>query len=140
MNHQKLVEQIFDAIRREDAEAYSKLFAEDAVLEHPLAARPLQGRAVIREGEQALFDAFSDVDVEVRTFTSEGPRVAVEVVLRAINTGSMDFGDGEPVQPTGRRIEVPAAWIFEFGPESLVTAERDYFDAAAMMSQLGLGP
>jgi steroid delta-isomerase-like uncharacterized protein len=133
------VEQIVDAIRREDAEAYAELFAEDAVLEHPLAARPLKGRALIREGERALFDAFSDVDVELRSFVSEGPRVAVEVVLRATNTGSIDLGDGEPVQPTGRRIEVPAAWIFEFGTDGLVRAERDYFDTAALMAQLGLG-
>ena len=140
MTNRDIAEQVVHAIRREDAEAYAKLFAEDAILEHPLAAGPLQGRALIRDGEQAIFDAFSDVDVELRSFVSEGSRVAVEVVLRATNTGSIDLGDGEPIQPTGRRIEVPAAWIFEFGPDGLVSAERDYFDTAALMSQLGLGP
>ena len=140
MTHRDAVEQIVDAIRREDAGAYAAFFAEDAVLEHPLATEPLQGRALIRDGEQALFDAFSDVEVELRSIANEGSRVAAEVVLRATNTGSIDFGVGEPVQATGRRIAVPAVWIFEFGPDGLVSAERDYFDTAALISQLGLGP
>jgi steroid delta-isomerase-like uncharacterized protein len=140
MSHRDLVDRVVDAIRRGDADAYAVLFAEDATLEHPLAPGPLRGRAVIRQGEQALFDAFSDVDVELRSVTSDESRIAAEVVLRATHTGAIDLGDGEPVQPTGARIELPAVWIFEFRADGLVGAARDYFDTAAMMSQLGIGP
>jgi ketosteroid isomerase-like protein len=139
MTHADVTEQILDAIRRGDAEGYAELFVDDAVLEHPLATEPLRGRALIRDGERALFDAFSEVDVELRSFTSEGSRVAIEVVLRATNTGPIALGDTDPIQPTGRRIEVPAVWIFEFGADGLASAERDYFDTAVLMSQLGLG-
>ena len=65
--------------------------------------------------------------------------MVVEVVLRATNTGELDLGQGGVVAATGRRIEVPAAWLFEFGPDGRVAAERDYFDTAALIAQLGLG-
>src|SRR5688500_9887433 len=106
MSERDVVNQIVDAIRRRDAGAYAAAFAEDAVLEHPLAPAPLRGRAVIREGEQALFDAFSDIDIEVKSVTTEGARVVVEVTLGATNTGPIDLGDGEAVAATGQRIQV----------------------------------
>ncbi len=70
--------------------------------------------------------------------TSEGIRVVAEVVLRATNTGSIDLGDGEPMAPSGRRIEISAVWIFDFGADGLVRSERDYFDTAELMAQLGI--
>jgi steroid delta-isomerase-like uncharacterized protein len=138
MSQQTTVDRIVDTIQRAAAEEYAQLFAEEAVLEHPLAPEPLRGRAVIREGEQALFDAFSDIDIEVRSTTSEHERIAVEVVLRATNSGSLDLGGGEPIPATGRRIEVPAVWVFEFDAAGLIRAERDYFDTSTMLAQLGL--
>lgn len=139
VSHRQAVDQIINAIRHSDADGYARLFAEEAVLEHPLLPEPLNGRAAIREGEQALFDSFSDVEVELRLVAGDENSVVAEVVLRATNTGPIDLGEGEPVPATGRRIEVPAVWIFDFGPDGLVTAERDYFDTASMMAQLGLG-
>ena len=139
MLHTEVVHQIIDAIQRSDAQAYAEFFTEDGVLEHPLSPNGLRGRAAIRESEQALFDSFSDVAIDVRSMTAEGSRVVAEVVLRATHTGPIDLGEGEPLAATGQRIEIEAVWIFEFGPEGLLTAERDYFDTAAFMSQLGIG-
>lgn len=129
---------MIDAVRRRDANAYAELFAEDSVLEHPLAAEPVVGRDAIRESEQALFDSFSDVEVELKWLTRDDDRAVAEVTLRATNTGPLDLGGGDALPATGRRIEVAAAWVFEFGPDGLVTAERDYFDTAALMAQLGI--
>ena len=139
MSHRQTVEHIVNAIRRSDADAYAGFFAEGAVLEHPLAPDPLQGRVAIREGEQALFDSFSEVEVELRSLTDDAATAVAEVVLRATHTGPIDLGEGEPLPPTGHRIAVRAVWIFEFGSDGLVAAERDYFDTAAMMAQLGTG-
>ncbi|HVL80099.1 MAG TPA: nuclear transport factor 2 family protein [Actinomycetota bacterium] len=129
MDNLETVEAIINAIRRGDADHYVARFAEDAVLEHPLEPEPVRGREAIRENEDALFESFSDIEVEVRSMTSGGPRVVAEVVLRATSTSSADPRGA----PAGRsRIEIPAVWIFEFGPDGLVTAERDYFDTAAL--------
>ena len=123
-----------------DAGAYAGLFAEDGTLQHPLAPEPIRGRVAIRNGEQALFDSFSDVDVQLVSLTSDQARAVAEVVLRATNTGAIDLGDGGKIPATGRRIEVAAVWIFDFDTDGLVLAERDYFDTAALMAQLGIEP
>lgn len=138
MSNRDVVDQIVNAIRQRDAEAFARLFADNAVMHHPLSPVPLRGRSAIRDGEQALFDAFSDVDIKVTSKLSEGQRYAVEVVLSATNTGSIDLGNGRLVPPTEHRIEMPSAWFYDFGEDGLVLAERDYFDTATLMSQLGL--
>lgn len=131
------VERIIDAVRRGDTEAYAAGFATDAELIYPLSPEPVRGRDAIREGEQGLFDAFTDIDVEVRSLTSEGSTTVAEVVLRATNTGPIDLGEGEPLPATGVRVELPAVWVFEFGDDGAIVSERDYFDTAAFMAQLG---
>lgn len=45
MSHRKAVDHVINAIRRRDADAYTELFAEEAVFENPLAPEPLSGRA-----------------------------------------------------------------------------------------------
>lgn len=73
-----------------------------------------------------------------REVAGEDAGCAMEVVLRAINTGALDLGD-EPVPATGRTVEVPAVWWCEV-EDGVIAAERDYFDTTALMAQLGLGP
>jgi hypothetical protein len=62
----------------------------------PLLGEPLQGRDAIRAGEAALFDAFGDVEPDVTSVVSDGRRIAVEVVMRAVNDEPLDLGNGEP--------------------------------------------
>jgi steroid delta-isomerase-like uncharacterized protein len=136
MQHQELLMQVVDTIRRADAAAYAQLFAEAGVIEHPFAPGPMQGRAAIQEAEQGLFDAFSDIDIEVRTMLGSARHAAVELVLRATHTGAVDLGDGSGLAPTGRRVALPAVWLFEIGEDGAIVAERDYFDTASFMAQL----
>lgn len=132
-------ERLASALERGDLEAIASLYAQDAVMYHPLTPEGVRGRDAILDSEAELLRAFGDVRVEVRSVV-EGPGVsAAEVVLRAVNDGPLDVGGSEPLPPTGRPIELASVWWFELDEEGLVTEERDYFDSAALMSQLGLG-
>jgi ketosteroid isomerase-like protein len=62
----ELAERLVDAIANRDANALTALFDDAAVLHHPLSPEPVRGTAAIGASEQARFDAFSDIDVEVR--------------------------------------------------------------------------
>ena len=128
--HETLVRRFIAAIEQRDADAYAALFAEDAVAQHPLVPDPVRGREQIRASEQALYDAFSDVRVELRSLLSSQDSCAMEVVLRATNTGPLDIGDEQPVPATGRTVELPAVWCCEIADDGLIAAERDYFDTA----------
>ncbi len=137
--HDALIRRFIAAIEQRDADAYAALFAEDAVAQHPLVPDPIRGRDQIRAGEQALYDAFSDVRVELRSLLSSRDCCAMEVVLQATNSGPLDLGDPQPVPATGRTIELPAVWWCEIDDDGLIAAARDYFDTATLLAQLGLG-
>lgn len=139
MTYSAIVENIIDAIRRGDADSYVEFFTDDALFENPLAPQPIRGRNAIRETEQALFDSFSDIQIDIRSLTVDACRGVAEVVLRATHTGPIELGEAWPAPATGRRIEIPAAWVFEFGPNGRVSVERDYFDTAILIDQLGIG-
>ena len=137
--HEALVRRFIAAVEQRDAEAYAALFTEDAIAQHPLVADPIRGREQIRASEQALYDAFSNVRVELRSLLARRDCCAMEVVLRATNTGPLNMGDEQPVPATGRSVELPAVWWFEIADDGLIAAARDYFDTATLMAQLGLG-
>ncbi|MFA9443791.1 ester cyclase [Egicoccus sp. AB-alg6-2] len=135
---ENVVDKFIESIEAGDSEAFAALFAEDAVGHHPLYPEPVRGREAIRQSEQALFDAFSDISVDVRSVLVDGDRSALEVVIEAVNTGPLDLGEGEPVPATGRTVALPASWWLDLGPDDLIVETRDYLDTATFLRQLGL--
>lgn len=117
-------DRIVTAIEGRDADAYAALHAERAVAHHPLSPAPLEGREAIRAAEQALFDEFSGVRVDVRSVLGDDRRLAMRVVLSATHV-------------SGRRIELPAVWWYDLDEDGLITEARDSFDTALLTAQLG---
>ena len=70
-------------------------------------------------------------DVEVLRVVGEADDVAMEVVLRATNTGPLDVGADEPLPPTGRRVELTAAWFLRLSADGRIA------DTARFFGQLG---
>lgn len=138
MDAKDVARKLLEAYDAGDMDAVSSMFTPDAEQHHPFAAEPIVGREAIRENEQALYHAFSDVRVTPRTLTAEGSTVAMEVTLEATNTGALVLGPDEELPATGRSISVPAVWIIEVDQDGMVTEERDYFDTALFFRQLGL--
>lgn len=134
-----VVEQFVEAIEARDADAFAALFAEDAVGYHPLFEEPVRGRDAIRESEEAIFEAFSEVDVNVRSSLTDDDLCVLEVVITAVNTAPLDVGGDEPLPATGRRIQLPATWWLQLGDDGLISESRDYLDTATFMRQLGIG-
>ncbi|MDQ3932007.1 MAG: ester cyclase [Actinomycetota bacterium] len=134
-----VVERLARAITEKDIEGYGSLYREDAAMYEPLLSEPARGREQIMAGEALLFDAFSDIAIQVRTVFSRDDRVMAEVVLSATNDGPLDLGTGEPLPATQQRVEIPMVWVFDLDDEGLIIEERDYFDTGVIMQQLGLG-
>jgi steroid delta-isomerase-like uncharacterized protein len=134
----EVVEKLVGAIESRDADALVELFADDAVLHHPLSPEPIQGKAAIGASEQALFDAFSEIDIELLRVVAQADDVVVELIIRATNTGPLEMGADERLAPTGQRIELPSVWILRLGTDGRIVEERDYLDTASFFRQLGL--
>ncbi len=95
-----IVHRLVNAVQQRDAGALAELYAEDAVLDNPLSPTALEGRRAIMESEQALFAAFSEIDINLRTVLTGDQSYAAELVLGATNTGPLDLGGEEPVAAT----------------------------------------
>ncbi len=102
---------------------------------------PAMGPAGQADGAQAvhdlmagLFVAFPDWDAEL------GPlRHADDAVFLEVRTTGTQQGEFAGIPPTGRRMDVRVAAIFEFEEDRLV-CERVYFDFATVLQQLGAMP
>lgn len=138
MATEDVARRLLEATTSGDFEAEMALYAPDAVQHHPMADEPLEGRDAIRESERLLRDAFTDIDVRERSILSSGSTLAIELVFEATNTGPLVLGPDQEIPATGRRIELPAVWMFQIGADGLIVEERDYLDTALLFRQLGL--
>ncbi len=78
--------------------------------------------------------AFSDLSIEIRHQYTCGDDVAVlELTARGTHDGPL-----EDLSATGRRVEIVVCNVIE-ARDGKIYREREYFDSAALMSQLGVG-
>lgn len=141
--HMKLAGQVLEemiaTVERRDSAAYAALYSREALARHPLFPEGLVGRDRIRAEEDALYQAFDEVRVEVRRLVAQDRHAAASVVLRARHSGPLDLGDGAVLPPSGREIALLATWWIALGEDGLIEESEDHFDVAALTEQLGLG-
>ena len=120
-----------------DYTGLTSLYASDAILTDPTGR--YEGREAIRAYFQAGDKPFSDVTIENSRMIEEGDTVVAEWTWRGTHTGPLPMPDGTELPATGRTIENPGVSIFTVR-DGKIAVEHDFFDNAAMMSQLGLLP
>jgi steroid delta-isomerase-like uncharacterized protein len=115
----------------------ASLYASDAVFADPFNA--CKGRDAIQAYFEISAGAFPDGTNETMRLVEEGDAVAVEMIYRGTNTGPLPLPDGSVIPATGKAMELSVASVLKVRDGKIVS-ERDYFDGAALMSQLGLMP
>jgi steroid delta-isomerase-like uncharacterized protein len=124
-----------EAWNAHDADRVAACYAEDAVLYDVGLPAPLRGRAAIRDSVAGYLAAFSDFHVEVGEPIVSGNRAAQEFKVTGTNDGEL-FG----VPPTGKSATTYGCGTAEFGEGSLIHRAGNYWNAAALMQQLGVLP
>jgi predicted ester cyclase len=81
-----------------------------------------------------LMDGFPDLHAEIGKMRHADDAVFGETLI----TGTHD-GEWAGIPPTGRRVEVPVAAVFEFDGDRLL-CEKVYMDFAAVLTQIGVLP
>lgn len=127
----KIVQQYMDAIPRRD-------FGKIRQLLHPkYTYTGSDGER--HEGVEAgisivemYTNAFPDMNLDVRQMYSAGDIVVIEFVARGTHRGEL-MG----ILPTNRKVAVPVCNITEIR-DGKIYAEREYFDNAFLMQQLGV--
>lgn len=139
MSAQELATRFAEAMESGDPAAVGSLYAEDATFDHPFFPERVHGRDQIVAHEKPLFDAFSEIVVEIVSVTGSGHAVAFEWTVDATNTGALPLPDGSTMPATGRRIRLPGVDVCYLDDDGLIAEGHRYQDAASFLAQLGLG-
>lgn len=111
------------------------LLAPEFHYRDPMGA--MTGRDVTLVREQAIFDAFPDVSVEMEPFAVTQDRLAMTALLTGTFTGPFVMG-GHTIQPNGRPFSFRFAAFFQFDGGYAVR-EEVFYDRADLMQALGQG-
>jgi steroid delta-isomerase-like uncharacterized protein len=79
-------------------------------------------------------NAFPDLKLDVKRSIAAGDIAVSELIGRGTHKGEI-----MNIAPTGRKVAVPVCDIIEVR-DGKIFAEREYFDSAIMMQQLGVKP
>jgi steroid delta-isomerase-like uncharacterized protein len=120
-----------EAIVRRDAAALVAEYAEDAVVESPLAGI-VKGREANEQVYRAWWSAFPDRVDHVEEAIIDGDRAAQFATL----TGT-DLGGFMGLPPTGKPFRIPIVYLFTFDDRHIVH-ERRIYDFTGMLVQLGV--
>ena len=136
------IPEITQALKREteawnahDADRVAACYAEDSVLYDVGLPDPLRGRAAIRDSVAGYLAAFSDFHVEMGEPIVSGNRAAQEWKVTGTNDGEL-FG----ILPTGKSATTYGCGTAEFGEDGVIHRAGNYWNAAALMQQLGVLP
>lgn len=135
----KLYEEFIEAWNNRDIEGVMALCADDLTFQDPLVSEPITGKDRIGVLMQRWWQAFPDIEIEVVGHVIGENRVAVEWRAKATNSGELPLTHGVTLPPTGKCIDSQGVSIIDFRDGKAVR-QREYWDALAMMRQLGLLP
>ena len=128
-----IIRQLFDAFNAKDMNRIMSLAHPDARTTNV----PFGAKAAYGEETDRWMKAFPDGTCEVTNIITQGECVIAEFTGRGTNTGPLKGPTGE-IPATGRRSELQCIEVFRFRGGKIAETKL-YFDAATLMTQLGLG-
>jgi steroid delta-isomerase-like uncharacterized protein len=111
------------------------LLAPEFHYQDPMGA--MTGREATLAREQAIFEAFPDVRVEMEPFAATEDRLAMSATLTGTFTGPFVMG-GHKIEPNGKPFSFRFAAFFQFDGGYAVR-EQVFYDRAELMQALGQG-
>ena len=124
-------------LNKHDVAGVASVYASDIVLVDPTGR--YEGRDAIQAYLEAGDKAIPDGKNETVRLIEEGDTVVAEMTYRGTHSGPFTMPDGTEVPASGNAVELHCVAIVTVRDGKIVS-ERDYFDLADMMSQLGLMP
>jgi steroid delta-isomerase-like uncharacterized protein len=120
-----------DAFVRRDLDALAELYAEEAVIESPLAGT-LSGRDAFALAHSAIFSAFPDI---VNTF--EPPLVGDDRAALMTESVGTNTGSLMGLSPTGRAFRLRLVFLLDFR-DGRIVRDRRIYDFTGLLVQVGV--
>jgi steroid delta-isomerase-like uncharacterized protein len=131
----QVLQRVADAWNAHDPDAVAAFYAEDVEVRDVGFPEPLHGRQAVRELAAGYMASFSDLHVEVTEPIVSGNRAAQQWKITGTNDGELQ---GMPA--TGKSATTYGCGTLVFGDDGLVKSGASYWNAAALMQQLGVVP
>ncbi len=110
-------------------------WAPDGVEVNPVET--LNGITAIGDRYRRMRAGFPDQQVRVLRWVEDGDTVICEGEVTATHSGPLTLSDGSQLPPTGQRLTIQVATVFELRDGKTV-AVRQYYDQLPVMLQLGV--
>jgi steroid delta-isomerase-like uncharacterized protein len=120
-----------DALDSMDADALSRDYAEDCIVDSP-ASGTLIGAAAVDRASRAWFEAFPDLKVRTERLVIDGAQVVQVLTLEGT-----DIGGFMGLDPSGKSFKAAAVFVFEFRDRKIVRETRIY-DFTGVLVQIGV--
>ncbi len=114
-----------------DAEALAADYADDAVIESPLAGSH-RGRQAAEQALRAAFSAFLDLKVTTDALIIDGNRV-----VQVMTTEGTHIGEFLGLPPTGKPFRLSVVLLHEL-QEGRITREQRVYDFTGLLMQVGV--
>jgi steroid delta-isomerase-like uncharacterized protein len=124
-----------DAWNSHDGERVVKLMASDITFEDVAAGQRHEGSEAMKSFVAEMHQWTSDVVMETTSMQQSGDRYAFEWELRGTNTGA---AGGLPA--TGKQFLIRGVSIGELDSEGRIAHNRDYWNMADYLAQVGIMP
>jgi steroid delta-isomerase-like uncharacterized protein len=121
-----------EALQRHDVAALTRLYAEDCVVESPMAGGTVAGRTAVAKVYEALFAAFPDFALASDELLIDGTRVAIAGIVMGTDTGGF-MG----LQATHKPVSLPVVFLCQMADHRIVH-ERRIYDFTGLLVQLGV--
>jgi steroid delta-isomerase-like uncharacterized protein len=133
-----VVRKFFEAMNGHNLDQVASLASEDVEFVDVAAGEEIHGRDQWRQYCGRYLKAFPDMRLEQTNLAAMGDSAVVEAIARGTHDGALESPAGE-IAPTGRKIEMRFCLVVRVRDGEIVDS-REYYDAMALMSQLGLMP
>lgn len=137
MNIRQLIERHYNEVNTQNYDDVHEVFADDTITEAP-GAEPMHGVAAFVAYGQGFHRGFPDGHIHLDRYVESGDVGIVEGRFTGTNTGPLDTPAGE-VPATGKALELKFADVFRVR-DGRIAEHRIYYDAMALLGQLGLLP
>lgn len=131
IDSQQLVSEFMEAITRHDFGRVREMLHEDYIYEGSDGQR-LEGPEAGIVLYEMLTNAFPDMNMDIRQVIVSGNMVVTEFICHGTHQGELNG-----IMPTYHPIALPFCNVIEVR-DGKIYADRDYYDNALLMHQLGV--
>lgn len=127
----QLPEQFEEALKAHDFRKMGEMMHENYTYESR-DGKKIEGREAGMAFYKTMISAFPDLTMEMKNVIVSENFVVSEFINHATHSGVMNA-----IMPTNRTISIPTCKVIEIRDDKIY-ADRDYFDNALFMQQLGI--